>query len=300
LGIKTSLKMKLKILIIGSSGQIGGALLDVLSKNKAFKVVGADKISSKGTPFLDITKKRGVNRFFKKIKPQVIILLAAFTNVDACEDRRTFAYNTNVKGVNNVVQAAKRNLAKLIYISTAYVFDGKRGDYKEDDKPHPINFYAKTKLEAERIIQKELKDYLIIRTNWIFDLGYDQKNFVIRLLNTLKKKESLKVPNNQYGNPTLARNIAWVLEELIRKNKKGIYHIAGRDKMSKYQWAIRVAKHFNLDHKLIIPVSSKTLKQKARRPKKDDLNLTKAKKELNTKLLSLKEALVLLNQRIKL
>jgi len=292
--------MKLRILIIGTAGQVGGALLDVLKKNKNFEVVGADKISSKSVLFLDIRKRKKVNQFFQRIKPQVVILAAAFTDVDACEEHQILAHDINVKGVKNVAEAAKENLSKIVYFSTAYVFDGKKGNYGENDSPHPINFYAKTKLEAERIIQKELNNYLIIRTNWVFDLGYDQKNFVFRLINTLKKKEPLKVPNDQYGNPTLARNIAWVIEELIQKNKKGIYHIVGRDKMNRYQLAVKVAKYFNLDHKLILPVSSKVLKQRAPRPKKDDLNITKAKKELKTKLLSLKEALALLNQRIKL
>jgi len=292
--------MKLKILIIGTAGQVGGALLDILKKNKDFKVIGADKIKSKNSLSLNITKSKEINQAFQQIKPHIVILPAAFSNVNACEDRHTFTYDTNVKGVENIVRASKENLAKVVYISTAYIFDGKRGDYKESDRPNPINFYAKTKLEAEKIIQRELNDYLIIRTNWVFDIGYDQKNFIVYLLETLKKKQSVKVPYDQYGNPTLARNIAWTIEELIQKNKKGIYHIVGRDKMNKYQWATRVAKYFNLDYKLVLPVSSKSLGQKAPRPKKDDLNIAKAKRELKTKLLSLKESLGLISQRIKL
>lgn len=212
--------MKLKILIIGVSGQVGGVLLDVLKKKKSFEVAGADKISSRGALFLDITKRKEVNQCFGRIKPQVVILLAALTNADTCEDQKNLAYNINVKGAANVIQAAKKNLSKVIYLSTAYVFDGKTGGYLENDRPHPINYYGKTKLEAEKIIQRELNDYLIIRTTWIFDLGYDQRNFVARLLDALKKKELIKVPTDQYGNPTLARNIAWAIEELIQKIKK--------------------------------------------------------------------------------
>lgn len=290
--------MKLKILIIGVSGQVGGVLLDVLKKKKSFEVAGADKISSRDALFLDITKKKKVYRFFEEIKPDVVVLLAALTNADTCEDQKNLAYNINVKGATNVIQAAKKNLSKVIYLSTAYVFDGKTGGYLENDRPHPINYYGKTKLAAEKIIQRELNDYLIIRTTWIFDLGYDQRNFAARLLDALKKKELIKVPNDQYGNPTLARNIAWVIEELIQKNKKGVYHIAGQGKMNKYQWAVRVAKYFNLDYKLIIPVSSKSLGQKVRRPKKGDLNTLKARKELKIKLLSLNEALGLLKKTI--
>lgn len=285
--------MKIKILIIGAAGQVGGAFFDVFKRNKDFSVFGADKISSSKILYLDITKKQDIEKLFKKISPDIVILPAAFSNVDACEDKKNFTRQVNVKGVENVVVAAKKRLAKIIYFSTAYIFDGRIGNYRENDNPNPINFYAKTKLKAEKIIQRELNDYLIIRTNWVFDLGYDQKNFVVRLLASLKRNESVKVPCDQYGNPTLARNIAWVAEELIQKNKKGIYHIVGREKMNKYQWAKRAAEYFKLNSKLIIPVSTRSLKQRAARPRKSDLNIQKSKKELKTKLFSLKEELEL-------
>lgn len=292
--------MKLKVLIIGATGQVGGALLDVLKKNKDFQVFGSGRSKSGICFSLDITKKREVDKVIEKIKPNLIMLPAAFTNVEACESKRSFAHEVNVKGVENVVLASKENLSKLVYFSTAYVFDGRKGDYKEDDKKNPINFYGKTKTESEEIIQKELNDYLIVRTNWVFDIGYDQKNFIFFLLRTLKQKGSLRVPDDQYGNPTLARNIAWAVEELIQKNKKGIYHIVGKDKMSKYQWARRVAEYFNLNHELVVPVSSKELGQKAPRPQKDDLNIEKTKRDLKTKLLSLEKSLDLIKSRVKL
>ena len=281
----------MNILIIGSAGQVGGALADVLRRNKNFKVTAADKTISKSGVFLDITNGKQAFQLIDKIKPSVIILSAAITNVDFCEDHQKIAHKINVKGVENIVEAAKKDLSKLIYISTAYVFNGRKGNYKENDKPCPINYYAQTKLEAEGIVQKELNDYLIIRTNWVFDSGYDQRNFIVRLLGALKNKELVKAPNDQYGNPTLARNIAWAVEELIQKNKKGIYHIVGRDKMSKYQWALKTAKYFNLDPKLVIPVSTNNLKQRAKRPKKDDLNIQKVQKELETKMFLLDESL---------
>lgn len=288
--------MKQKVLIIGIAGLIGGAVAEVFRKNRNFQVVGADKVTSKQIQFLDITKKNEVSRFIKKIKPAIIILTAAFTNVDACQTQKRLARDVNFKGAENVARAAKGNSSKLIYLSTSYIFDGKKGNYRENDKPHPINYYAQTKLEAEKIIQKELKDYLIIRTNWVFDLGYDARNFIVRLLDNLKNGVPIKVPVDQYGNPTLARNIAWGIEELITKNKKGIYHMVGRDKMNRYEFAKKVAKFFNLNPKLIIPVSTSSLRQKAKRPKKDDLNIDKARKELKTKLLSLQEALVVLKK----
>lgn len=287
-----------KILIIGVSGQIGGALREILEKNKKFKIIKADKIKSKNVSFLDITQKQEVAKFFKKTKPQIIILPAALTDVDACETMKTLAYDINVKSVINIIRLAQKIPSKLIYISTAYVFDGKKGNYSENDKPHPINYYAKTKLMAEKIIQKNLNDYLIIRTNWVFDFGYDKKNFAVRLLDILKNEKMFMVPKDQCGNPTLARNIASAIEELILKNKNGIYHIVGKDKMSKYQWAIKIAKHFKLNHKLIIPALTKNLGQKALRPPKSDLNITKAINELNTKIFSLKESMSFLEKRI--
>lgn len=288
-------KKKKKILIIGSSGQLGGALVDALSRNKNFEAVGTDKIDSKFTShLLDIAKKEEVEDIFKKINPDTVILTAGLVNVDVCEENKELAYNINVKGAENIISSVKEIKAKLIYISSAYVFDGEKGYYKEEDVPNPINYYGQTKLEIEKNIQKELDDYIIIRPIWIFDLGYDDRNFIVRLIKALKNKEIVKVPNDQYGNPTLARNIAWGVEEMIEKDKKGIYNIGGRDAMNKYQWAVITARNFSLDDSLIIPVSSEELGQKAKRPKKCDLDLSKAQKELKTKMLYLDEALEIL------
>ena len=306
-------KDTLTILIIGASGQIGGACLDVLDNPNTrvgpvylhgldqcwpkFRVVGADSVKKKGILKLDITKKKEVERVFKKVKPDVVILTAAYSHVDGNEARKHFAHKVNVGGVEHVVNECREHMAKLIFFSSAYVFDGKKGNYQEDDTPRPINYYGETKLEGERIIKGALNDYIIVRTTWVFGFGYDNKNFAVRVLNTLKRGETIQVPSDQYGNPTLARAIARAIEEMILRNKKGIWHIAGRDRMNKYEWAVRLAKHFRLNSSLIEPVSTKSFGARARRPLKGDLNIGKARSELSANMLSLKESLRLLETR---
>lgn len=300
-------KDTLTILIIGASGQIGGACLDVLGSPDIragsvyshgldrcwpkFRVVGVDAVKKKGILKLDITKKKEVERVFRKVNPDVVILTAAYSHVDGAQERKRFAHRVNVGGVEHVVNECREHTAKLIFLSSAYVFDGKKGNYKEDDTPRPINYYGKTKLEGERIISGALNDYIIVRTTWVYDIGYDDKNFAVRVLNTLKRGEAMRVPRDQYGNPTLARAIAYAIEEMVLRNKKGIWHIAGRDRMTKYEWAVRLAKHFGLNPSLIEPVTTKSFGALARRPLKGDLNIEKARSELLAGMLSLKESL---------
>lgn len=284
-------KDTVKILVIGASGQVGGAIVDIFKKNKNFVVFATDQKAKRGVSALDITKPRQIDRIFKKVKPDVVVLTAAFSHVDGAEENKRFTKSVNVEGLANVSAASKKYQSKLISFSSAYVFNGKRGYYNEEDRVSPINYYGKTKVWGEEIVQRELNDYIIVRTTWVFDMGYDEKNFAVQVYKNLKAGKPMRIVDDQYGNPTLARNIAWVLEEMIIRNKKGIYNIAGADRMSKYDWARAVAIHFKLDRSLLSPISTRSLNQKAPRPLKGDLDVRKSKREFSTKLLTLKESL---------
>ena len=269
----------MRILIIGSAGQIGGALYDALRKHKGWRVWGADIARGKrSTVALDITKRIQVYSQIKKIRPDIVILTAAMTNVDDCERKKSRARKINVQGVQYVAEACKDQRAKLIFFSSAYVFDGKAGNYSEKDIPRPINYYGKTKLEAERIIHKTLNDYIVIRTTWVFA----NSDFLVERFRALRKGETLPIANDQWGNPTSADNISEAVEEMIERNCKGLWHIGGPDKMNKYDWTVLQAKHRKLRFSLI--KSTATNGEKTRRPLQGTLSVRKAQKYLHTQL----------------
>jgi len=239
---------------------------------------------------LDMRDQQATVDFLSRVKPNIVVQTAAQPNVDYCEDHREEAWRTNVLGTENVAKACEQVGAKHVFISTDYVFDGKAGPYSEDDPVNPINFYAVTKVEGEKRVQS-LGNYLIIRTGVVFDADPDSKNFALRVVNELTAGRTMLVPIDQYGNPTLASNLASCVIELSTEDKVGVYNVAGRSIMSRFDFALRICEAFNLDRRLIRPITSEELRQKAKRPKKLGLKTDKAARELSTQLLEVDEAL---------
>ncbi|MCM8786772.1 MAG: dTDP-4-dehydrorhamnose reductase [Candidatus Omnitrophica bacterium] len=257
---------KKKILITGATGLLGNALSKILKPY--YNIIGICKKN------FDITDKYIVKYKLKKINPDVIIHCAAYTNVDKAQIEKEVAYKVNVYGTRNLAQDLKSKDPLFIYISTDYVFNGKkRTPYTEKDKPSPINIYGKTKLEAEKEILK-LKKYIIIRTSWLY--GPKGKNFIETIAKLTKEKKVIEVVNEQIGSPTYTIDFSKAIKELLNlyfKNKLpyGIYHITGRGSCSWFELAKFVMKLLNLDIK-IVPVSLKKLKREAKRPKNSVLS----------------------------
>lgn len=289
----------MKILIIGGSGLVGGKLIkDLTGQFDVYATYSTRK--QQGLQYLEIIRKDMVFDLFKEIKPDVVIHTAALTHVDYCEANQPKAWQINVQGTQNIAQACKLVGAKLIFISTDYIFDGQNGPYAEDDIALPICWYGKTKLEGERFIQKYLDDYLIIRTTGVFGFDLNSKNFIMQLLSNYKNNQVMKIPSDQSSNPILADNIASAIRELILKEKNGIYHIAGATVMYRYDFALKAADILGLDKKLFISVSTEELRQKAKRPKRGGLKIDKACLELETKLYSIEESLWIFKGQVEL
>ena len=203
-----SLKEFMKVLVIGASGQVGGAILERLKQNKQFEVKGTFSDNSKpGMEKLDITDKQQVFPFIKKEKPDVVVLAAAWNAVDGIEQEKEKAWKINVEGVKNVADACRAVNARLVYTSTYFVFDGKKLVYSENDKPNPLNYYSVTKMEAEKIAAS-LPDSLIVRLTNVFSLGYDEYNVAERVARALKKREQVKLPMDVGTNAISADNLA--------------------------------------------------------------------------------------------
>lgn len=254
----------MKILVVGSRGMLGTDMIKELEEsNKKFTVTGWDKGD------LDITNKEDIEKIYM-LKPEIIINCAAYTNVDLAEKEREKCHEVNVTGVKNLVEYCKTNKVMLVQISTDYVFDGSKESYDEDDETGAINYYGKTKEEGEKIITQNLKAFYIIRTSWLF--GKYGKNFVETIKKLISEKTEIKVVNDQIGRPTLTKDLAKAIIDLISSKKQsGIYHITNSSKCSWYEFAKKIALLQKSDC-LIIPCTTAEFPRDAKRPRFSVLN----------------------------
>lgn len=287
---------KKTVLIVGASGLLGSKLFNAFSKDENCLTFGTYfSNKAKNQVYLDITNEKSVKKIIEKYDPDCVICPAANPNVEYCEESPEETRKTNVLGIKNIIDNIKsKPNVKFVYFSSEYVFDGESGPYSEEDEPHPINEYGKQKLEVENIIKENLNNYLIIRTTVVYGWERKGKNFVIRVIKNLKNNKIMRVPSDQISSPTYANNMADAVKELVDKDRVGIYNLVGSDIMDRYEFAKNIADIFNLNYNLIIPVSTKELKQKAPRPLNAGLKIEKAKKELDTKLVGVKEGLELM------
>ncbi len=249
----------MKILITGAKGQLGWELQKVLSKHQLFL---ADKDN------FDITKAQLVLGKTKVFNPAVIVHTAAYTAVDEAERHPHRAFLVNSKGTENVARAAKAVGARLIAISTDYVFAGRRQHrpYTEKDRPNPKSIYGKSKLAGEKAAQKfGPPETFILRTAWLY--GEHGENFVKTILTLLQKKQEIKVVADQIGSPTWANELARAIAAFIRQKtaKPGIYHVSGLGPASWYDFARVIRDQANLKTK-IVPCRTQEFPRPAPRP----------------------------------
>jgi len=270
--------------VTGSSGLLGRRLVSVLSG--AHEVVGIDKSVSEGRKdfAVDITQRQRTLESIVTIGPNVVVHTAAETNVDRCETEQDLARRINVDGTANIADASAKAGAKLILTSTDYVFDGAKGNYAETDEPNPISFYGRTKLEAERITAATLPDSMIVRTSVLYGWHPTKLNFATWVLKGLRERQTLRVADDHINSPTFADNLANAIKKTIEQNSKGILHIAGNERISRFEFARRLAEKFGLDEALLIPVEMRDLNWVARRPRDSSLDVGKAEKELGIEL----------------
>ena len=233
---------------------LGVDLLQELKNN--YEVIGADLANHESCIAdrfykCDITKKIEVSRIIVREKPDIVIHTAAMTDVDGCELDPKKAYKINSEGTRNITKACKIVDAALIYISTDFVFDGKKKrPYKESDKTHPLGIYADSKLKGEKTVKKILKKYFILRTSWLY--GKHGKNFVDTIIAKARSEKILKVVNDQVGSPTYTKDLAKAIHvviarpasqaEAILNTQYGIYHVSNSGSVSWYDYAKEILK----------------------------------------------------------
>jgi len=288
----------MKILITGGSGLLGGKVAE-LAQARGDEVFSGYAHNAPGfgkAVEFDLLDGPGISETIMRIKPEVVIHSAALTDVDRCEREKDLAYKMNVEGTRIVSEASKRAGSFLIYISTDYVFDGSQGMYREGDDPHPLNYYGLTKLLGE-----EFCDGCIARSCVIYGSrpASGKVNFALWLIESLKSGKQIHVVTDQFITPTHNLNLAKMALEAADRKLCGVYHLAGATRVSRYDFALQLAKIFNLEADPILPSRMRDLKWYAKRPKDSSLDTSKARRVLADRPLALDESLQILKKEIE-
>lgn len=274
----------MKALVIGASGLVGGSLLDALAE------VGTESIGTyagherRGLLPLDVRDAAAVKGLIERSGVDVVYMPASLTNVDYCENHPEESHAINVDGVRHVVATGRR----IVYFSSDYVFAGDKGPYRESDLVYPLCVYGDHKVRAELSLPATA---LILRTTVVYGPEWQGKNFIYRLRSTLHDGQRLRVPEDQIGSPTYAPNLARAAVALERSGCTGVYHVAGPQRASRYEFALAAADVFGLDRRLIDPISTADLRQPARRPLDAGMVSDKAAAKLPFPLIGYKEGL---------
>lgn len=289
-----------KLLVIGSSGILGSRVFELAKGDfDALGTYNKHSVEGKNLFRLDTRIRADVFKIIERLKPDLVIDTHGLTNLDYCETHWEEAWQINVEGTKNVAEACKKFQCRYTFISTDYVFDGKKASYAEEDETHGLNYYARTKIIAERTIMALDIDYIIARTTVLYGLGGIEKtSFPIWLIGKLRNNENVKVVNDQKNNPTFTDNLSAFLFSLYKKNANGIFHITGRDCISRYDFAREIAYTFGLDGELIIPTTSEGLGQIALRPKTINFIVDKVEKATGIRAVGVKEGLSLMKKQL--
>ena len=265
----------MRILITGAFGQLGHALQSVLSKKSNYELICTGRKVKKGQEGipLDIRNQVALKELINTTAPDILVNLAAMTNVDACELNPKLAGEINVAGLEHICDSFK---GKIIHLSTDYVFDGTSGPYKEDDPLNPISIYGKTKLASEHILLEKDNKNLVIRGNVLYDYSpHTSASFLNWVVSSLKGNQEIKVVEDQFNNPTWTRSMSDIIELSIENDLEGIIHWGDSVHISRFEFAKLIAKKFSLNESLIKPVLTSELNQPARRPLQSGLSTEK-------------------------
>ena len=265
----------MKILITGGKGQLGNELLSIiksgqaeigqLEKAKEYEVVSYD------VDKLDISDLNKVREILNLEKPNVVINCAACTNVDGCESNEELAFKVNSLGPRNLAMISEEIDAKLVQVSTDYVFSGEEREvpFREYDLTSPYSVYGKTKLMGEEFVKQYSKKAFIVRTSWLY--GYVGHNFVYTMRRLGSEKEFLTVVNDQKGNPTHANDLAYHILKLIETEEYGVYHCTGKGECTWYDFAKKIMELSKLNCD-VRPCTSEEFKTPAKRPEYSSLD----------------------------
>jgi dTDP-4-dehydrorhamnose reductase len=250
--------MGMRLLVIGSAGMLGRAVAHDAAR-LGHDVVGLTHAD------LDITDAANVTRIVAAAEPQAVVNCAAWTDVDGAEANEARALRVNGDGAGNVARAAANVGARVVHVSTDYVFDGAKSEpWLESDEVGPLQAYGRTKLAGERQVADAGDEHAIVRTAWLFGAG--GANFVETMLRLGRERDELEVVTDQCGRPTWTRHLAPALVELAeRRGDVGIFHATGPEQCSWYEFAVEILHRAGLTAR-VVPTTSERFSRPARRP----------------------------------
>jgi dTDP-4-dehydrorhamnose reductase len=292
----------MKILITGVKGQLGSEIIHMIKDGKSelgeiSSIYRSAEVVGLGSEELDITNLNVVQKFVSKLKPDVIINAAAYTNVDACENNEDIAFKVNAVGTRNLAISAEEVRAKIIHISTDYVFKGEGNvPYREYDFTNPVSVYGKSKLAGENFVRELSSRYFIVRTSWLY--GYNGNNFVKTILKAGKEKGHLNVVNDQRGNPTNAEDLSHHILKLALSEEYGTHHCTGIGECSWYDFASKIIEYAGIKC-TVSPITSDKFIRAAKRPSYSSLDNMMLRCTVGDEMREWQEALKMFIERIE-
>lgn len=269
------------ILVLGESGLIGSALMELFS---------GEKIHGRDKPTCDVTNPDEVLSVLEELNPSAVINATGFTNVDECESEPEKAFELNSKAPETLARACRRFDCLLVHLSTDFVFDGLlQRPYRENDPTNPISAYGRTKLAGEEAVKKEGKDWLMVRTSWVF--GHQGRDFVRTILKLAGQNNELNVVDDQTGCPTYSLDIARGIMKLIEVGARGIFHMVNAGQTTWFGLAKRALSISGFNDVTINPITSQQLARPAQRPAYSVLDTSLFQNTTGIKLRSWEEAL---------
>ena len=272
----------MRVLVAGAKGMLGRDLVEIFSP--CYEVTGWD------LPDLDITRAEETRGKIAGLRPRFIINCAAYTDVDGCESRADLAWAVNAGGVRNLAAAALAVRARLVHLSTDYVFDGaSRTPYRPDDPPSPLNAYGRSKLQGEMLLRDSGADHLIVRTAWLY--GPRGKNFVEAILRQAEAGRGLRVVNDQKGSPTFTRDLSGAIRDLLEAGAGGTFHVTNAGACTWFEFAREIVQQQEMNAVKIQPIPSEELGRSAKRPAFSVLDCSRYETTCGKKMRSWKEGL---------
>jgi dTDP-4-dehydrorhamnose reductase len=274
-----------QVLVIGHRGMLGQDLLPLLQARPGYQVTGWD------LPEVDITNLAQVSACLHQLKPDVVVNTAAYTNVEACETQPATAYQVNAVGAGHVAQACGQLGARLIHISTDYVFDGQAvSPYVESACAGSLNVYGWSKLAGELVVQTAHPQAVIVRTAWLF--GRHGKNFVETMLKLGQTRNQINVVDDQCGSPTSTQELCRAILALVEHDGCGIYHAAGAGSCTWFELAQSIFAYTGMDHIQVSPIKTKDYPLRAARPPFSALDSSKLSREVGIRMQPWQESLL--------
>lgn len=290
-----------RVLVVGASGLLGQHMMNA-GTGMGLAMTGTYNTVRDGIPgamHMDITDPDSVSRGLEAACPELVVLCAAMTNVDQCEREPDAAYKVNMEGAFNVASECRSSGAKLVHISTDYVFNGLKGTrYHEFEPADPLSVYAKSKLEGERVTLDASRNNLVCRVSVVY--GWNRvnrrSNFVTWIVDSLRKGQQIRLYDDQFVSPTYAPSAAMDILELGLGRQKGIFHTSGPDCLSRYEIGMMVAEVFGLDDSPIKAVTTGEMPLLAKRPSRSCLGVDLAESELGRPMTGLRKGLEMMRE----